>query len=368
MTDRHEEVFDDDSWVGWLDEQQSKLLDSLDSVIDVGAGLQEILLQSGHDAMVAGLDSVIDVEAGLAAVLPPVPGPDKLEASTPARDLREPGSVEQLLGSVSPDLRIAMRGHPDVLQGYKILERLREIESQVGYTVDFAHRLADLLAYPNATDCDAMLGLSLKFTNHLQRLLEQYSHIADFTCSNRGDEMLNSIHNTLIFAAEVTNSVDQFIARAREREAARRNKRIRAARARMHDSAFDEAVESARRLANELRRAVLYMNGDVQHVASQCVQRVRWTLARELGRSSFPAITLEELREFLDNFTTADLRSATLEGVNLGGVRWSALHTRWPDAVDVEDLKARSDEAPPGSGVYVIRSGTVTIRDLVEHV
>lgn len=70
------------------------------------------------------------------------------------------------------------------------------------------------------------------------------------------------------------------------------------------------------------------------------------------------------MRAFLDDFTTSDLRAADLSGLDLGGVRWSESGTRWPATVDVDDLKARSEQE--GGGIRVVRSGTTTMRDLAE--
>ncbi|MDX2936984.1 hypothetical protein [Streptomyces ipomoeae] len=69
----------------------------------------------------------------------------------------------------------------------------------------------------------------------------------------------------------------------------------------------------------------------------------------------------------MDDFTTADLRTAYLRtvdltGIDLSGVHWSQYTTQWPSAMDVEDLKTRSAETPPGSGIRVAQSGTATIR------
>ncbi|MDO0914146.1 hypothetical protein QQM39_25930 [Streptomyces sp. DT2A-34] len=67
----------------------------------------------------------------------------------------------------------------------------------------------------------------------------------------------------------------------------------------------------------------------------------------------------------LDDFTHDDLRDTDLRGIDFSGVHWSQ-RTQWPPVVDVEALKARSDETPPGSGTWIIRSGTTTIRDFVD--
>ncbi|MGW2785920.1 hypothetical protein ACWC3X_32500 [Streptomyces populi] len=61
-----------------------------------------------------------------------------------------------------------------------------------------------------------------------------------------------------------------------------------------------------------------------------------------------------------------DLSDVDLTGIDLSGVRWSEHTTQWPSVIDIEDLKARSDQAPPYNGIWIVRSGTATVRDLAE--
>jgi hypothetical protein len=92
---------------------------------------------------------------------------------------------------------------------------------------------------------------------------------------------------------------------------------------------------------------------------------VKQVISDVLGRE-LPALSEESVEAFLNDFTTSDLRTADLKGIDLDGVRWSETRTRWPEAVDVEDLKNRSKETLVGSGVWVVQSGSATLRDLAE--
>ncbi|MFG2864246.1 hypothetical protein [Streptomyces sioyaensis] len=369
MTDR-EAKFSDHALEAWLSQQQPDLLDS---VIDVEAGLREILLQSRHDAMVDSLDAVIDVEAGLAAVLPPAPGPatDGHRATRSARQRREFLSVERLLMSVSPHRRIALRGHPEVLLGYEALEGLRKIEHYMRESFQCAGQLGDLLTSHHAIDFDLALSLSLKFEHTIQITREYCSEICAFVRKSIAYELLCAVRDVQTFATNLSRSVAQASEYAHACDTARkRNKRLRTGegtRARQVSRElayhFDQALAKTRRLTEDLPSIMLRGEGGVQSFAIACVQRVRRTLAREIGHHRFPTLSLEEFREFLDNFTMSDLRDAALEGIDLGGVRWSVHQTLWPEAVEVDDLKARSDETFPGSGIYVIRSGTAMVRD-----
>ncbi|MFC8704877.1 hypothetical protein ACFUIV_22190 [Streptomyces anulatus] len=79
-------------------------------------------------------------------------------------------------------------------------------------------------------------------------------------------------------------------------------------------------------------------------------------------RGGSPVLNAVSVSALLDDFTHDDLRDTDLRGIDFSGVHWSP-HTRWPPGVDIEALKARSDETPPGSGIWIVRSGTTTVRD-----
>ncbi|MFC7650354.1 hypothetical protein ACFQX6_65980 [Streptosporangium lutulentum] len=74
----------------------------------------------------------------------------------------------------------------------------------------------------------------------------------------------------------------------------------------------------------------------------------------------------DSLQAFLNDFTTADLRAASLIDIDMEGVRWSECGTLWPPELNVEDLKMRSEEVGVGSGTYVVGSGSATVRDFAD--
>lgn len=78
-----------------------------------------------------------------------------------------------------------------------------------------------------------------------------------------------------------------------------------------------------------------------------------------------PAFDTETAEIFLDDFTSSDLRTADLDGVDLTGVRWAEHGTLWPTNVDIDALKARSTETPQGSVIWIVQSGTAPINGLV---
>jgi hypothetical protein len=350
----------------WFDRQQSLLLEELGDILDVEAGLREVLLQSSHDTMVHRLDAVLDVEAGLAAVLPGT-GPAE-EWPEPVASLLQEPTVEQLLSKVSPRIRIALRVHPEVVAGCEALEALqttvpvwRDIQRQ-------AHQIDGVLS-GRVSDYEAALHLSVdlgRASERLRHVLEEVKGFLRHGFVESLDEVLQDVRK----ASKKLTDVTVLAGEITSQRGAADGSRIRRAQARRADRQaaehLSEAMTQARRLADDLGGLVRRGDWAVQHISLEGPERMRKILARKVGLQNFPTLEFEDVRAFLDDFTAADLRAAVLAGVDLAGVRWSITKTRWPEAVDVEDLKARSDETPPGSGIFTVRSGTATVRESVD--
>ncbi|WP_019064563.1 hypothetical protein [Streptomyces prunicolor] len=125
---------------------------------------------------------------------------------------------------------------------------------------------------------------------------------------------------------------------------------------------LDHHLARARDIARVLALALALDTAD----ARDLIVEIR---TAEVGRAIGLALRREplvldknSLHTLLDDFTSTDLT-----GIDLSGVRWSEHTTQWPSAIDIEDLKARSDETPPGTGTWIVRSGTATIRDHAER-
>ncbi|MBT2225659.1 hypothetical protein [Nonomuraea sp. NEAU-A123] len=119
----------------------------------------------------------------------------------------------------------------------------------------------------------------------------------------------------------------------------------------------DRNLASARALARDLDRLREY------DFVAPPFHAVRRAIREALGRDV--PLAAASVRTFLDDFTASDLRSLRLADIDLEGVRWSETGTRWPEEVDIDDLKAHSEEIGAGSGLYVVRRGW-TVRSFVD--
>ncbi|GGP61045.1 hypothetical protein [Streptomyces abikoensis] len=310
----------------WLDRHQRELADGLDGALDVEAGLREVLLQSRHDAAVDALGSVLDVEGGLAAILP-AGRSDRETLTTPS-----PGRID-------PVTRLALRAVPRVVAAYEVFND----------TYYRTHKL----------DADLM------------RICVEITQPAELP---RWDALVIVVDKALDLTRVLTDDLSPGFDRSDDRPSEFNMPRIRAFGLSMGLVAdLLRALGYVRRLADigrvdmfvahELADALRRSRALVPALVELRAGELRYVIGVALNTEP-PLLDSTAVRAFLDDFTTSDLRSADLSGVDLTGVRWSEAGTRWPPMVDIDDLKSRSEAE--GDGIWVVRSGTATVRDLAE--
>jgi hypothetical protein len=81
---------------------------------------------------------------------------------------------------------------------------------------------------------------------------------------------------------------------------------------------------------------------------------VVWASRCCTARSSRSASSLACWASARCRATDDDLSQIELTGSDLVGILWSEHGTRWPGGTDMEELRARSQETSPDSGVYVV--------------
>lgn len=88
------------------------------------------------------------------------------------------------------------------------------------------------------------------------------------------------------------------------------------------------------------------------------------TLALDIPGLDLTPLAPAEIARLLDDFTRADLSGVELAGIDLTGVLWSKA-TRWPPSISVGELRGRSRETQPGSGVFeIVGTGNSSSRAL----
>ncbi|MCX5278301.1 hypothetical protein [Streptomyces virginiae] len=387
MSDRH--THDDDQAVNnWLDRHQHTLDNSLDGVLDIEAGLREVLIHSRHDSAVDALSTVLDIEAGLADILPTSPQP-----RSPITH-RHPRAGDSL-PAPSPADRMALRDHPDVKTAKRALDRalslntdprntlVRDLALDLAGGIDrglarcvaraLSRALDDAIArdrddaIARGRDPDRDLAHALRLARDLAHTVRRARTISgDIVKFFRDRVSVRARARDLADALDFARALDALIARALD-DAIAQNRDEAIARA------LDDAIARGRLLDRDLADALARVR-DLARALGRHVDRAAFIkirtneVCRAIGLAlhrEFRVLDAEEVLTLLDNFTHDDLRATDLRGSDLRGVHWSQ-HTQWPPVVDVEALKTRSKETPPGSGIWIIQSGTTTVRDLAD--
>ncbi|MEB8342117.1 hypothetical protein [Streptomyces endophyticus] len=334
--------------------QYTQLLDGLDAMLDLESGLREILLHADHEQQTAELDGHLDVTGGLAAILPAAPAP----TSRPSWDRRgtEHRGVDLL--EVEPAVRMQLRQDPQVIEFRESLEAAEDMTQQIEGVSDLASKLVSQL-----TEAEGDIEFSdiMETTLHLARAARSLT-----TLPNRNVE--TAIKQVDFSSMELTVSCNTASDAARTLATVRYTRRrswytpeqlpLREAQ-RLLAAAVEKALASAYSL---LDRCVAARGAVAQFQLWQAIQ-IRQRLNFQLAVRGVPRLTASDLRDFLNDFISADLRGADLAGVDMTGVRWS-VQTLWPVDLDLDDLRQRSVEEPLGSGIYVVRSGTARTRQL----
>ncbi|WP_419999833.1 hypothetical protein [Streptomyces boninensis] len=307
---------------------QSALAATLAERLDLEAGLREVLIHARYEALAEDLEELLDVESGLRDIVPN------------AMPLLPPHLAHGPAALVSPPERMTLRGDPAVAGEYRVLVYALNAAAALARGRDRALTLDRALALDHGldrpVDRDHALGQDRDVARRLNRDL-----VADI-------KLLDNLVGVCSLDLAVLQSD---LARARAclddlvRELGTITELVRR-------FSGDLVRDRIRDLALGLDRA----RARARVLADECRRRVEDTTGITLAQ--YPPLFGETaVEEFLNDFTEADLSAADLTGVDLIGVRWTEQGTRWPASVDVAALKARSEECPPGSGVYVVLPG-----------
>ncbi|MGW6890352.1 hypothetical protein [Streptomyces chartreusis] len=349
-----------DNWPGL--QHQDVVNADLSRLLDVDGGLREVLLQSRQRQQGEALASVVDAAAGLAAILPEEPG----VARTPAMPLHCNSLSRLAFDEVSPTERMSFRRIPQVRRAMAYADRALVLQRTMEEYVA-AHRtdtagvcavLGDLLRLALSmarSDWDLfrkVLDDAVQTANSLEQLTA-------WPRRQKGNE---------IALAELVSAAAQLAAHLLVVGHSKESLTVEATALTVQISRVRAEVtqHGELRVRADLTGTLRVARDDIAEVVSHSYTLA--LLAIELRRGqAIRRFGVSQVRALLEDFTTADLQRADLTGIDLTGVRWSLTSTLWPETLNVEDLRQRSDEAPAGSGIYVVRSGTATVRDFADH-
>ncbi|MFD8983236.1 hypothetical protein [Streptomyces sp. NPDC059564] len=358
MTRRHGTGHPGDEAVDrWFGDHGRALAAALGEALDVEAGLREVLVQSRHGDAEEALEAVLDTEAGLTAILPAAPSADR----PPASRMRTP--AEEFFHSVSPVDRLALRSNPEITAAGRALDKAVDLPRHLNdrrlileRAIDLAQDLVLDLSRARDLDFDFVLTIDPELDRELFHALETARSIGELGfLANRDREGREDRD----LVRELIVAHDLNLARARG---------LDTARARAQD--LNQVLDLTRTLALRLIAALSDDEEAAAALASHLASVLVAIRAEQVGRAIAlvlrrepPPLDKDAALTFLNDFTTADLRAAELKGVDLGGVYWSEYGTRWPAALDLDDLKRRSVETPAGSAIWVVRGGTAQFRE-----
>jgi hypothetical protein len=313
----------------WLTEQYRQLRSGLSLRLDVDSGLREARDHTRHAELVRGIGRALDTEAGLAAILRPQPwamhGPP-----APAQDdgCGERSQAARSVRAVCPTTRLAVRANPVAAVGILGILLVRVLDLAVALALDHdrSHARARDLAHALALD----LGRARDRAGdpgvagaHARAL--SLAHAIDVDINFDLDHLARGIagDQALTLAHMLAGGVDTALA-----------EELGQARTRDRDRVRD--LLRARTRGRELAR---------DHTG---------TIGSLLGLATTTGLADALLAGALDDFTDDDLTDVDLTGADLVGILWSADGTRWPEDMDMEELRGRSQETPPDSGIYVV--------------
>jgi hypothetical protein len=290
-----------------LAEIHAAMSSTLKGLLDVEAGLREVLVAAHHSSLTNDLIKTLHITAGVHAIAP-VPAPPKADPSAEPAPIE--GEVARLLTLLDVPTRLAIRNHHafDALAVVFTLHTALDLAGDLATHIEGSDIRPALDAVRALTD---VLGNDTT-AGTLYAEIGPDDHPADLVHDLLSALADHAIARALIIAPQLVRALERAFARA---------------------VAF--ARKSSRGMGVALRRAV-----DLDIDLDRAVDR-----ARHLARARH-------------DFTTADLRGIDLTGIRLDGLRWSAA-TTWPS----EDWRSKavlvSAEIEPG--IYEIRGGTTNV-------
>ncbi|MEV6171344.1 hypothetical protein AB0L99_24295 [Streptomyces sp. NPDC051954] len=323
----------------WLHDEHDELRSGLSRFLDVDRGLSEVRTHvGGHGDVVRGLGGVLDVEGGLASIL----GTGGAAGTGPSTGTGE-SAIAAAVRAVPVERRLALRQHPAaaVCVGGGLLVRAVELAADLDGD---RHRL--VLADDNWLD---------HYRERVYQLAGEFDRFRPFDTPQARDRTRDLVRHLMSTRARgrTRDFAGENVARALAADLAD-------ALARFLAEALDAGLgltsvlelARARGLALDIRNRLAL---DVAVVRARALaDDVALEAGRRLDLPDTAGLADALLDGVLDDFTRADLTDVDLDEADLAGIHWSERGTRWPLGTDIEDLRRRSQETAPNSGVHVL--------------
>lgn len=288
------------------------LTESLDELLDLEAGLRDILFASRHQAMVQALEDVLDVEAGLDDILP-------ITDELPFKAVKKPAAA---LSAWATDFahmpvgaRLLLRSHllMGELQNVNVIALAREKCRQIGIALGRDPRPASALTRSLAGELADLLGGSFDL-DHARDLVRDFTFVSI----------------DLARARSLIRDIDLALAQGLDRTRTRALGRARSA----------------------------YRDLDIVY---QSFRSLDIALAEDLGRKANESVSntglsaaIKRILDAVSDVIDADLSNVDLDGIPLVGLRWSR-HTQWPAGWKDRIRPPTSVEISPG--IFEVRDG-----------
>jgi hypothetical protein len=353
----NEQTRDEEYSDRWLAERHPDLLDGLGRLLDIEAGLREVMLHGEHTDLVDALGSTLDTEAGLAAITAPqgaAAAPPRTKPQQGKSSLPGPADAAAAIAAAHPAARMALRRNP--------LIQVVIISDLLIRALTIAAKVTDYFVLPSSHHLDQAREMARDLVSDLAlaraHARVRYHPLAFTSALNRARDLRHNIGHNIDLDLDLDLAVardlarDLALARALVRDLAHvgdldrtlalaRDLDLNIARNLDHDRSFDRDLD---RRATGLARALSN--------ASELAHHAAFRVCQVLGIQRVDGLAAALLDGALDDFTHADLADVNLSGIDLTGVRWSEAGTVWPPRTDLQALRARSREVEPG--VYEI--------------
>lgn len=252
-------------------------------------------------------------------------------------------STGAAIAAIDPAVRMALRRHPlvlAVLLSDLIIQALdldQALARGLDLDLDYARRLSHNLirASDRAHNLDLIyarrLADKLARARSLARDLDNGGYLHHIPARNRAYARVLASDLARVLASDLDLAQDL-----------------------VDLSGSDDLIRSLS-TARDLTRTIDLSLG-LDHARS-LAHHIALMMGRHLGIKQVEGLATALLNGALDDFTHADLTHVELDERNLIGVRWSVSGTIWPPGTDIDRLRSRSKETPPGTGIYVIGKG-----------